>query len=180
MTTHCGPITFAARVFLSRNHIYPGYVSRELEKASLRGRRYDDDRRRLQLQGTSRNRWYMIPHGNADNHATLEYDPRSGNTLLKVARRRHLYREQSNGLAQLFLFGVTLPDVVCAAAPKGSHRLLDIVEHDYDPYYRSSNPIVISLRNDVRGGRRGLLLTVRPVWNAAHGSYSDGRHEWRE
>ena len=171
-----GPITHACRVFLSRHRLYPGHVSRALADAYKRDRH--DPGRRLQLQGRSRD--YPIDHGDEFNDAYLEFHPGSGNTLLKVKRRRYWYREHGNGIAELSVLGRQLPEVVCLGLERDRYRLSQLVEHKYDPFYLKADPLVRRMRNARRLGRPALVLTLVPTWTEVHWDYSDGGDTWRE
>ncbi|OYY66598.1 MAG: hypothetical protein B7Y49_02125 [Sphingomonas sp. 28-62-11] len=163
-------------MFLSRHRLYPGHVSRALFNA--RKRDHNDRGRRLQLQGQSLD--YPIDHGDELNDAYLEFHPGSGNTLLKVKRRRYWYREHGNGLADLIVFGRQLPEVVCLGLDRDRYRLTHLVEHEYDPFYLKSDPLVRRMRNAERHGRTALILTLLPTWAEEHWGYSDGGEIWRE
>ena len=173
---NCGPITHPCRVFLSRHHLYPGHVSRALIKAVTRT--HHDPRRRLQLQGCSGGCW--ISNGDESNDAYLEFHPGSGNTLLKVRRRRFWYREHGNGLADLILFDQQLPETICLGLDRDRYRLTQLVEHEHEIFYLKADPLVRRMRNAQRLGRPVLVITLVPIWAEANWRYSNGNDEWRE
>lgn len=172
----CGPITHACRVFLSRHHLYPGHVSRALIAAVPRDRH--GSRRRLQLQGLSQG--CQITNGDEFNDAYLEFHPGSGNTLLKVKRTRYWYREHGNGLADLILLKRQLPEIACLGVEPDRHRLTQLIDHDQEPFYLKSDPIVRRVRNVRRLGFPALVLTLVPIWAEGNWGYSDGGDTWRE
>ena len=170
-----GPISYACRIFLSRNRLYPGDVSRRfLDELELRHR---GTAVRLHLQGKG---WHPIPHGDEFNEAILESDPASGNILLKVKRKRYWYREHRDGVADLIIFDRKLPDVVCLGLERDLYRLTQLVEHEFDPFYLKSDPMVRSMRNAQRSGRQALMLRLLPTWSDDHWEYSDGGVRWLE
>lgn len=171
-----GPISLACRVFLSRNHLYPGHVSRQLLKRLPPAYRQTTGRLRLQGKGWD----HPIAGGDEFNDACIEHDPRSGNILLKVKRKRFWYREHRDGVADLILFNKELPEVVCLGLERDRYRLTQLVQHEFDPFYLKSDPPVRSMRNAQRLGRRALVLRLLPTWSDDHWDYSDGRDGWSE
>lgn len=125
---------------------------------------------RLQLQGRHWN--YSIAGGDEFNDAYLESVPSSGNTILKVKRKRYWYREHHNRLADLILFKQSLPDVVCIGFDRD--RLSQIIEHEFDRFYLKSDPIVRRIRNARRLGVPAVIITLVPTWSEANWDYSDG------
>lgn len=171
-----GPITHACRTFLAQHNIDPADVSRALVEAALRGDH--DPYRRLQLQGTPWECW--IGGGDEFNDAFLEYDPGSGNTLLKVKRRRFWYREHGTGLAELVIFNRRLPEVVCLGFSPDRYRLSQLVATDSEAFYLKSDPLVRGMHNVRRLGWPAIVMTLVPIWAEENWNYSKGAGEWAE
>lgn len=171
-----GPISSACRVFLSRNRLYPGWVSRQLLKGSPPNSRAMPGRLRLQGKAAG----YPIQGGDEFNDVLIEHDLQSGNILLKVKRKPFWYREHRDGVADLIIFNRELPHLICLGLERDHFRLTQLIEQEFDSFYLKSDPLVRSMRNAQRLGRPALVLRVLPTWSDRHWDYSDGRDEWLE
>ena len=175
MSDCCGPITPATRTFLSRNRLYQRTVSVALNRARLKGAQPEDRRRRIfLLDGTSR-RHLKIRGWRYLEGAVLKYDPRSGNTLLKIDGRKFQYRELRDGTAQLVRFGIAPPETIWVGWPASLRTLGQLLEAADKPFYCRSDPIILSTPNGIRGGRQGHIVRFRPQWAEANWRYTSGR-----
>ena len=165
-----GPISAACRTFLSRHRLSRSWVSRQL--LDKMAPQHHGTVGRLHLQGKGWN--YPVEGGDSFNDALIEHDPRSGKVLLKVKRTLFWYREHGIGTADLIVFNRELPEVLCLGMQPGLYRLSQLIEHASDPFYRESDPVVVSMRNAQRLGRPAIVLRVLPEWSERNWDYGAG------
>ena len=79
--------------------------------------------------------------------------------FLRVFDRTYQYVESTNGFAELIVFGPYIPETISASLGGEQKRLSQVLEDI--GFFAEGDPLVFSVKNDVRTGRRAIIIKWR-------------------
>lgn len=164
----------AAAAFLARSQVSFGLLLLKLRHAQEReifkrriSRRQSTRPLNVQLE---RRRPLIIRGGclgSRRGHSEVSVRKHIGNPrlLLRCLKQDFQYVETASGAANLALFGVSLPESICAGLSGGHMRFSEII--DTARFFGSGDPRVTFVQNGSRSNRTALVLRLQLSFNSS-------------